>query len=300
MLSSVTPLFPRHTDARTFHLDLSQVSEMTSSGLTVLAIRLLKGLGSKDMNYRISYNASNYRKFKELCFLECLSNGEARQVEDLFSLKEHPISNYNDSHIIFSRPISYLGFSKSLNSRLLVREFLSDLGDDLRELEGQFLLKMHKILMILNEIAKNSADHSNADALFGLDICHYSQTHAKLCFTFGDLGPGIKSHIEQNLPVEEITRKAHFDLSQAYRLALKDGYSSRSTINNRGFGLPIIVDGATEAGISLNVFDASSMGTLSGISTDQPFSHARVRKHFRNIGQRIGFLYIGELLISFK
>ena len=115
--------------------------------------------------------------------------------------------------------------------------------------------------ILLNEIAKNSADHTEEDAMFGMEA-RPSEDHwrdSRSCF--GDFGIGIKRHIEQNLAPEDAKRLTHMSLAEAYRLALKPGYTSSSVGGlNTGHGMSIIIDCANDLGLHLSVFDASSRG----------------------------------------
>jgi hypothetical protein len=283
-------------------LDFAAVRDVSSSGLAVFLLQLSRLLGpQRGVIVRHEASPAVRTRLDELgcsSFLLSLPGGKGRQSE-LFQepkLVEPPCLLRHGLH---SLPVYHLRFSDACARRDTVREFLSFLKREVSRLAEATSLETNGMIMLLNEIAKNTADHTNADALFGMDLFTRLDGSHRVCFVFGDLGVGIKSHIEQNLLEQESKRLRHMSLYEAYRLALKPGYTSNHTTDvNKGHGMSIIIDCATTLGLHLSVFDAWSRGILSAQPALHSDSHAAIRRIFRTIGHDVGFFYFGELIIA--
>jgi len=100
-------------------------------------------------------------------------------------------------------------------------------------------------------------------------------------------------NVKNHLPEEQLKRYEFWDLTQTYRFALSRGNTTKpDSINNKGMGMSLILDGAKEIGLELSVFDAESRGLLTEIES---LTHSELRKNFYNIGRNIGFYYHGKL-----
>jgi len=296
-LAAITPLFTRRKKTDMFNLDLSKINNITSSGLAILLIRLLKYLDDQDYSYRIIHSEKTASALTDLGFYRILEKAKAVHLAELFEGSTELGKQKNLSNLLYSSPLKYLEFSKEIDRRKIVRSFIKDFNNILSEKLNGYNFPKNGLLTVLNEIAKNSADHSGADSVFGFDIQKITQKSIKLTFSWGDLGPGIHEHFKKNLPPEHTQRVPYFDLTQTYRLALLMGNSSKSVKANRGLGLPTIIESSKCINLSLEVYDANSMGQLNEFSGIQKFSHAIVRKRFHDVGHEIGFFYYGEVII---
>ena len=283
-------------------LDFAAVRDVSSSGLAVFLLQLCRLLGTQ-RSVLVRHDASPpvRARLDELgwsSFLLSLRGRESRQSE-LFQeprLLEMPILLASGVH---SLPVYHLRFSETSVRREAVRAFLNFLQREISLIAEFASVETNGMIMLLNEIAKNTADHANADALFGMDVFTQLDGSHRVSFVFGDLGVGIKSHIEQNTTEEESKRLRHMSLYEAYRLALKPGYTSSGGAGvNKGHGMSIIIDCASTLGLHLSVFDAWSRGILSALPDLHSHSHAAIRRVFRTIGHDVGFFYFGELNIA--
>ena len=289
----------RSESAANVEVDFASVRTVNSTGLTVFLLRLLEVLaGHKKPVIRRDCQPAILKRLEHLGAFAHLADitGAIENELSLSPLSTVPIlADENDS---LALPVHRLRFGTESNRRLPVHRFISWLAENLGPLRKEYVIEPNGLIILLNEIAKNTADHARADALFGLDLIPINNCHSRLTFAFGDLGIGIKKHIEQNLPAEEENRRQHMSLYEAYRLALKPGYtSSTDTELNKGHGMSIIIDCAIDLNIHLSVFDALSRGLLSSVSRNEKLSHALVRRIFHNVGHHLGFFYFGELIV---
>lgn len=277
-------------------VDFASVRAVSSTGLTVFLLRLLELLGDKSKP-----------RIRRDCDPQILSTldrlGAFTHLGEITGTIEHELAlgaEKTASAAIQDKeslalPVYRLRFGDDSNRRHAVIRYVSWLAQNLQSLRTRYLIEPNGLIMLLNEIAKNTADHTQSDALFGLDVIPLSDSRARLTFAFGDLGIGIKQHIEAHLPPEEEKRRQHMSLYEAYRLALKPGYTSSTDTINKGHGMSIIIDCAIDLNIHLSVFDASSRGLLSNVKRDEELSHTLVRRIFHNVGHRLGFFYFGEI-----
>lgn len=298
-VAALCPLFSRRKKTNQNHLDLRLVEKISSCGLTILSLRLLKFLNQSKATYRVSSHEKTKDALDALGFFEIIERSKSIRLNDFFSLERHSSSQHcpepPKDHFLHQEPIQYIEFTEARDPRRLKTTFIREISAKLENLIKNYYFPRSGLLTILNEIAKNSADHSGADAIFGFDIISTSKGSGQLCFVWGDLGPGLHEHYKENIPDEQKARLPYFDLTQSYRLALIGGNSSRSNSSNRGLGLPTIIEGCRCIGLRLHVFDANSMAALHHFSGLCDYSHREVRKRFVDVGHEIGFFYYGEL-----
>jgi hypothetical protein len=304
-LSSFAPALPSLTDGRRatvgtaapIELDLGSVREVTSTGLTVFLLQLLRLIGrERRLDIRPEGDPGVLSELTRLGAFRLLSSMAGSVQPDLYQV-ELPATTTAGSAL--SLPVHRLKFSGASNPRDIVRDFVNWLILTLPTVVGKDYTNSNGLIILLKEIAKNSADHAGQDALFGLDLTDVGPHERRLRFVFGDLGVGIKQHIEAHLPFEEAKRKRHMSLYEAYRLALKPGYTSnRDSGLNQGHGMSIIVNATSDLGISLSVFDAWSRGVLSQIANVHWPSHNAVRRSFHIVGHDVGFFYHGDLILK--
>jgi hypothetical protein len=284
---------------RPIHIDFGSVRAVTSTGLTVFLLRLLRLLKDRpnpvirdDCPEVIRSELEQLRAFHIL-------NSKGRTFQRELRLASVGAGTPPTTSR-FSLPVFSLSFDGS-KRRKTVNAFSTWLLDQLLPLEDVYKFRSNGFVMLLNEIAKNSEDHAKADALFGFDIIPITNEVSKLTFAFGDVGVGIKQHIQAHLPPEEESRRKHMSLYEAYRLALKPGYTSnRGSGLNRGHGMSIIVDNASSMKLHLSVFDAQSRGLLTDLAEVEKNSHSAIRRIFHKVGHDVGFFYFGETYMSRK
>jgi hypothetical protein len=222
------------------------------------------------------------RQFNKSLTLQWYENYPARSNE--------PIKCEQAEGTLHSFPLTHFKFENAKDKRALVEDFREYLFVSLQFLQTDYKFKIHKLIQILAEMAKNAADHTDSDAFFGMDITRMNDNF-QIAFAFGDLGDGINNHVRS---VISPGRAGHLALSEAYRFALTPGNStSKNSKVNRGIGMTIILDMAKDIGVELSVFDAKSRGVLSNVKA---VTHAELRKNFYYLGNSrdVGFYYYGE------
>ena len=301
------PALPVLTDVRgeaaafaPVEVDFGNVREVNSTGMVVFLLRLLRLLGPGRRAHVRHHGTKSIRaSLQDLGAFSTLGD-RLSHVEQADFLVEDLVPDHamRAAELKTSLPVYRLEFAHHENRRYAVSAFVTWLTMHLPRLHDIVPFRVHGIVMLLNEIAKNSADHADADALFGVDAYASADGSRRLVFAFGDCGIGIKQHIERHLPPEEERRLPHYSLYEAYRLALKPGYTSNRTSGlNKGHGMSIILDTATAMGMHLSVFDAKSRGILTTLADVQKPTHSAIRRIFHNVGHDVGFFYYGELLM---
>lgn len=299
-LPAVSPLQRLAGHENDIRLDFSECREITTTGLTVLLLRLL----------RLLHGGNQHRKWKTDDI------ADSKICKSILSLSFfHHLNSYCTNYSIFAQtnycgpfnpidnnflsgrnaksyPIICLDFTANPEERrIVIKSFKKDLFNYLIEIEKSYNIHTNQIVAILVELAKNSADHTTGDAFFGMDII-FNNDDIELHFVFGDLGSGINQHIQDHLPTNIIsTRGKHWSLCESYRHALKTGYTSTpERSSNKGLGMSLILDGAKGINMSLSVFDAESRGVLSSLKS---VTHEELRKHFIAFAKDRTFFYYG-------
>lgn len=294
---------PRRTTDRNnqpVEVDFSSIQSVSAVGLTVFLLQLLRLVGSTRPITIQDCSTSILTKLRELGALDILIELTGPYQRQLPSGRKAYRRRADASPSTQNLPVYCLRFNSAEDRRKEVKMFVAWLSEHSSSLVKDLHMEVNGLLMLLNEIAKNSADHSDADALFGIDVKPVDDSIFRLTFVFGDLGMGIKQHIQTHmLPAEEAKRLAHMSLYEAYRLAVKLGYTSnRCSKVNKGHGMSIIIDIAADLGIHLSVFDAWSRGILSMIPDVQTPTHEAIRRIFHNIGHEVAFFYYGEAFLK--
>lgn len=280
-------------------VDFSGVRRISSTGTTVFLLRLLRFMLKRpapEIREECSPDVrASLVQLGAVDLIERLTGGVQHQLP-LRDDSSHQQRFGNAAGIHF--PIYHLEFNSSPNRRRVLNQFTRWVAVQLQQFEKEHSFQANGLAMILNEIAKNSADHSEQDGLFGADLLPAANGFSRLTFAFGDLGTGIKRHIEDHLPNALESRRAHMSLYEAYRLALSPGFTTqRASGVNKGFGMSIIVEAANAIDLHLSVFDAQSRGMLNIVESLEAPTHSAVRRIFHNIGHDVGFFYFGELLL---
>ena len=284
----------------TLFIDFTNCSKVRASGLNILLIRMIKLLQKNNRNWETSNSVSNPNidKVVKLNFFHFL---EDYQLNSIFK-QENTAYNANplvesDSfgNEIHSFPVYCIRINDYIEKRRdILKDFKKWIYLLLEQYYNDYDFNISQLVLILNEIVKNSADHTSDNAFIGIDILfNNDKSKIKLLFSIGDLGKGININVKDNLPVDITERLDYWDLTQTYRAALSRGFTTKNkSIDNKGIGMSIILDGSKQMGLKLSVFDAESRGILSNIES---LSHQEIRKHFYDIGNPVGFYYLGEL-----
>ncbi len=287
------------------NIDFSNTSSVNSSGLCLLLIGLLKLITeSKDRKWNAnnSLNSEINDKLNQLGLFEIMESYVP--IQNLFwekissNHKNIPVDHKTiDGNKILSFPIYRLEYSSTVSRRDCIQQFKDWLFETLDPIFKEYKFPRHHFIAILNELAKNGADHTTSNAFLGLDLVFIDNgAKVKICFSFGDLGPGINENVKRHLKTDDEykSRVKHLSLSDAYHYALSPGKTTRpASKDNKGIGMSIIFDVARAINLQLSVFDANSRGVLNK-AKDR--THIELRKIFYNTGNDVGFYYYGELI----
>lgn len=282
-------------------IDFSNCKSVYSSSLTPLLIRIIKLIIQKKNRKWETHNeiiSEPFLKIINLNFFNILDYYELNT--SMFWNKDFSIYNFqkikerNITTIeVHSIPIYHINIENYTVRREVLKTFRKEINILLAPYFENYDFNITQLILILNEILKNTADHTSTNAFFGMDVLFTSSQMIEINFAIGDLGVGINMNVKNHLPEEQLKRYEFWDLTQTYRFALSRGNTTKQdSINNKGMGMSIILDGAKEIGLELSVFDAESRGLLSEIES---LTHSELRKNFYNVGRNIGFYYHGKL-----
>jgi hypothetical protein len=282
-------------------IDFSSVTEVHSSGLVLILIKLLKVIDEsreRKWLYKGPEDKTISDVISKLGFVDIL---QKKMIHQTFIWNEYhlPVSpekvvSQIEGGEMISFPIYEFSFASHKNKRELVDEFRGYLFEHLTFLYEEYGFKVHKLIGILTEMAKNAADNTNYNAFFGLDNTRRNGA-VNISFSFGDLGEGINVHFRKHLLSTTSGRAKHLGLVETYKMALTPGQSAKQdSLINRGIGMSIIMDLSKDLGLELSVFDAESRGILSRI---KELTHNDLRKIFYHLGKgrEVGFYYFGTL-----
>ncbi|WP_200234496.1 hypothetical protein [Thiohalocapsa halophila] len=153
---------------------------------------------------------------------------------------------------------------------------------------------LNQLVIILREMAKNTADHTSGIAALGLERRLQPTGTEVLKFSYSDTGPGIHQSLWSQWGEEaKIKRLRHQGVAESYRMALKEGFSTKSGNGvNLGLGMSLIMQGCISLGVDLSVFDADSRGLLTNL---RETTHSEIRKNFFHLSTNMGFAYHGAV-----
>ena len=209
---------------------------------------------------------------------------------DYFTPKSECLCSSSNGIKKQSLPIIRIPFHKFERRRDAIKEFKQYLFEAFDKYSDGNSSEVVQTIFILYELAKNTADHTNGDAFFGVDFI-ISPNH-KINFLYGDLGCGIKQNITSYLRSIKDPRCERFSLADAYHEAFKEKFTTRpDSGENFGMGLNTVLESAKANSIQLSVFDASSRGLLSHFDR---LSHGELRKCFLATQRNIPFCYFGS------
>lgn len=287
------------------YIDLSNCHDVNSSGLNILLMRVLRIIKFDTRKRSWISDITNKNqilsKITGLNFFNILHDYN-EQLSIFSPIKKDescsdPLQQSNsNAKIIMSYPLFLIDYRNyDENRRKAIRYFREWLYSTLITYYDEYDFNFTQLIAVLTEMAKNSADHTDDNAFFGLDIViNERDKRLRLLFSFCDLGIGIKRNIQEHLEKRIYEKRyKHWGIAETYYRALQPGITTKpSSIDNKGFGMSIILDGAKGIDLRLSVFDVASRGILSDINER---SHSEIRKNFYYTGKDIGFFYFGEM-----
>jgi hypothetical protein len=290
-------------------LDFNNCTEINSTGVNILLIQILKLMSEKSYNrgWLANPDVSNptIQKLIKLGLFNKLNTYS--KISDLFwedSLNEissEPvIDNMNPSERIYSFPIFSQEINKEYrdNRRKYLPIFRNWIYQNLFKFSHHYEINVINLINVLTEIVKNTADHTNSDVFFGIDIIeNINKDYLKIFFSIGDLGEGINVHIKNSFAEENpiSNRPGHWDLTQTYMWACTSGNTTKKNSKiNKGIGMSSIIKSSQGVPLELSIFDANSRGIISKLKANN-YTHASVRAQFYSIGKPVGFYYYGKI-----
>jgi ABC-type transporter Mla MlaB component len=287
-------------------IDFTNCKAVDSSGLTLLLIDLIK-LFKKSPKRKWSLIIENNalkEDLKQLGFFNIINrySGDYELSidtpfdESLINAKQKWIKKKFAEIETYSFPIYHIDFNLFTARRDPLERLRKDISKIIKKLFVGFGLKAHFFLAIIQEIAKNSADHTSDNAFLGLDISiNTAQTYLKVQFSYGDLDKGIHNSIKEFVVRKEPKKKVDkWGLSDSYYYALNNGFTTKpESSHNKGIGMTLILEACEALNIDISVFDANSRAVLSKVKDN---SHAEIRKALYDTGRSVGFYYYGELI----
>ncbi len=310
-LESYLPLLMRLPNKRSdpehsVGIDFSRARKIEMTALSCFIMRVLRYLKEQKVTTRIVIEKPVHAlpaKLLTASNFEFLINKYNpfpidETVNDLFSeaptnsLSPIEYGHLGANYVAF--PLLYLPFSSNLDRREAVAQFEYQVHEWIAPIVKN-RINLPQFLMVLKEISKNSADHIDGDAVFGMDIKLFDKHSFVLQFAYSDSGPGIHQGIWTRL-AEQVkqTRERHKGISESYVYALRNGFSTkRGNGLNMGIGMSMIMEGAKKLGLDLSVFDAESRGLITEI---KEATHKEVRRSFFVVSPNLGFTYYGRMV----
>jgi hypothetical protein len=234
---------------------------------------------------------------ESLGFFECIKQRLTDDLRDKYCSHVHirPICTYYFSVRALSYPIYHFNFAKYPDRR---RDVLEDLFDYTEPIFDEIFKKNqdrgNQLIHVLEEIAKNIADHANADGFMGLDVV-YSHNKTTISILIGDLGPGIYKHFSNAATAKNPSRQGKMGFAEAYKFALTNEVSGSINPENYGCGMSSIVNNCIGLHARISVVDQQSRLSLSSlppIDQTPPSHNALWRSSFRFDGKKPFFYFI--------
>jgi len=290
------------------YLDFKNTKDISSSGLNCFLFKLIKEINEGvSVNYWFTHDdiiSDGFKRILKLNFFSVLDKYlEGRN--DLWGgaylkRKQEAVVTFDDMGLeVKSFPIYMVDFER-YDCR---RDALIDVREWLRLIFADYLddycFSFTQFQVIINEIVKNTADHTCANAFIGIDVVRSAITQClDITFSVGDLGEGINNNVRMGLHGKDLSRYRNWDITQTYKAALSDGYTTKNGSKlNKGLGMSLIMQSAKNMRMSLSVFDAKSRGLLDKIES---ITHREIRKNFYNIDRYVGFAYYGQFKVYKK
>ena len=304
----------RLNDKMVVNLSFSEVQRTKSSILSITLSKIISELANKNYTFRLITPENKYIEniLQDSGFFSILDgylNFSNNVIVNLFETIENP--NIKRNTQIFSSldektnirttsfPIFHLKYNPN-NERESVEMFSNWLDDNILSVLDGYSVQSDILYSVLTEIAKNSQDHTEDDAFFGIDIIeNLNANSGEFLFSCSDMGKGISKTVREFLrknPQANLRPDAwkHFSFTDCYKWAFTTGNSSsKNTRKNKGIGMTMIIDGSYNTNMDLSIWDAESMMLMP--KSFRFHSHEGLRKKVFNTGNKVGFYYYGRL-----
>lgn len=293
---------PRWAKNKQVILDTALVRQLSPIGLAFTIGALRTFLGAAKPQLKLRAQASILSELKRLGFTQALSSHfEVDLEDDLFAgVAALPLIP-NDEITEFPAIIEIAFPTNHSARRNCIDSLLTRARDVLiRELHLN-PKKIGNFLYILQELMKNTADHSQSDALLAFESVR-TCTNTTINFAYVEYGEGIKKNVERyinSLPAnsEMAARAGSRHITEIYRLAFQSGFTTKKTTVNLGKGLHRIASYIKTMGIDMQVFDGSSTGNIAIIGPNP--SHKQIRLAFSSsVSHNSPFSFIGSWRIK--
>ena len=304
------------------NLDFSNVIRINSS-VAAITLKKLVSLVFSDKTKRL-FKIIMPENENIACFLQ--NSGFLKILDDYYCFDNYSGDLFDtkvvvrkDTSIVYEKicgikqtsfPIFHLRYNEN-DERKSVNEFAEWLDDNVLPILSKYNVRIDLLFSVLMELAKNSQDHTNNDAFFGVDIMENQKDKVgEFVFSCADLGVGISQNVRRYLkeyPQKDLRADIwrHGSLTDMYKWAFTVGNTTSKKYSNKGIGMTMIIDGANNLNMDLSYFDAYSMmqipkSTEKALKQNEqtnwnPLSHAMLRRKAWNTDNKVGFYYFGKL-----
>lgn len=287
---------PRLRQNEIGHLDLENVFEVDSLGLTIYLAKLAQYVsgGHPELFLSLPINHQAASRLERLNFQILLSKiGKIRTYEDMFSARPPTALNVGASDIVVLEEIIHVQAVGLVRRDMEISRIKKKIKEFLNRDKSEKFAHQ-QIMVVLLELVKNTLDHSASDAFLGLQI-----ENNKFSFNYADTGSGIASSVRKYLNIQAEKMKENGELIESAKLgrlsekgafadfiqwALKPGNSTKIGNGiNFGFGLMMITQASKNCGIRLAIRDADTYLVLTQAggkddSSIDSVSHAFIRQ----------------------
>lgn len=291
---------PRSAKNSSVVLDTSLVQQITPIGLAFTIATLRNHLISSKPSIELRAQSAVLSELQSLNFTNILSQYfNVSITRNLPGEKFNPVIRHASNFALRSTELISICHN-STDPKYRRKQIDSHLTATREQLINKLHIEPKKIgnlLYILQELMKNTADHSVEDAILTFELTESAGIKV-LNFAYVEFGNGIKKSIDEYLDrrissSEKRTRKGSSDISEIYRLAFQSGFTTKSTAVNLGKGLHRVASYIRSMNMDMQVFDASSIGNIAIIGPNP--THSRTRLAFSSTTVKsLPFSYIAS------
>jgi hypothetical protein len=298
-------------------IDFSYCHTVDSCGLTAFLLKIMQydnkfekneakwTLTGLDRNMSLQEDIIKLRFFEPIMGKNIEENIKDKLFEDNFvSSNEGSVDSEIFGAYRYSFPIVFIKFDNNDRRTTGINLIKPILFERLNAYIKKYTINIMQWITILIELVKNTADHADADAIFGMDI-YETNNSLKINFLYGDFGIGIMEQIKMFLRENNDLRHERLDLEGAYYIACEKGFSSKpNSGRNLGRGMSTIIEFSKTLNMRLSVFDASSRVLLSEFDVNSltnrnsilnSYSHKQLRRKFFVFSRVNPFCYYGTV-----
>jgi hypothetical protein len=289
------------------YIDFSGCDSIDSCGLTAFLFKIIQyfeRVKNTDLTWEVnsSEKARINQNIKQLGFFKPILHLYQKSLfskSNEFLADEESIKTIMFGGEKISFPIIYIDFTTGDKRRDSIKQVNKILYERLFKFSETYDFNVVQLISILFEMSKNSADHTEKNALLGMDISESNDT-MKLSFLYGDFGSGINQHVGEYLRKNNKNRLTHLSAAEIYYIACSKEFTTKPNSGiNSGLGMSHIIEFAITMNVKLSVFDASSRGMLSKIDiiTQKAsyISHRAMRDNFYIFSHNNPFCYFGSM-----